>query len=370
MFECANKKNKIVLTDYNYKRDIENRLLMAHFSVFDVTVLHEILSSSLIVTGKTIAEHLDTTEKKLQPTLEKLSKTKLLTYSQGVITVDKELRKYYEVQILKFDDNFEPGVEYLQSILNKVPIHVLPIWYVIPRSSDNIFASIVEKYLFSPKIYERYAAEMIFDNPVCNQIIDDVFTAPDFEVTSNVLRKKYKLSAEQFEEYMLHLEYNLICCLSYKCIGDQWEEVVTPFYEWREYLRFKRDTEPQPILDVAKIKRTHPDDYGFINDMTTRLKKVIEAPQKVKEKDATTEMLLQLHLVTEKNGQLHSNEHSTAWLKKSLQDQAIMIYRLPMTRYRYLYGNEFLVSDRDIREAERSLKRVINKGWFYFDDFM
>ena len=40
------RKNKISLTDYNYQKDIQNRLLLAKFSLSDLKVLEEILYSS------------------------------------------------------------------------------------------------------------------------------------------------------------------------------------------------------------------------------------------------------------------------------------------------------------------------------------
>ncbi len=67
--------------------------------------------------------------------------------------VDKDVRKYFEAKVEKFDEDFQPNLDFLQSILNKVSIHTLPLWYPIPRSTDNIFASIIETYFSTPKIY-------------------------------------------------------------------------------------------------------------------------------------------------------------------------------------------------------------------------
>ena len=388
MVDSSNKKNKIELTSYNYKRDIENRIYMSQFSVFDVDILIEILNSSLKICTRNLAEYLNITEETLRPSLEKLSQTKLFKIEGINLVVDKEMRKYYESQITKFDDDFEPGVDYLQGILSKVPIHVLPVWYAIPRSSDHIFNSIIEKNILSPKIYERYISELNFIDPVMTGIMQDVFSAPDYKIRSRTLRDKYNLTREQFEECMLYLEFNFVCCLSYNRIDGMWKEVVTPFYEWREYLRFQRDTQPKRITDIETIKRKHPHDFGFIQDMSALLKVAAQVPLALKkdgglDADAINswlpgrdegvvknliELLIHLNLAKSTKGTLQPAEKAKEWVKKSLQDQAITIYRQTSSYYRNKLGEA--LDDRDIREAEKGLRRVINKGWIYFEDFM
>ena len=166
MTEFLKRKHKIVLSDYNYQRDIENRLLMAEMTIFEVNVLREIVDGSLKIPIKQLANHLDVSQKELLPVLEKLSKTKLLEYNHETICVDKEMRKYFESEVLKFDDTFEPDMEFLQGLLSKVPIHVLPSWYLISRSSNHIFKSIIDEYLITPKIYQHYLNDLHFDDPI------------------------------------------------------------------------------------------------------------------------------------------------------------------------------------------------------------
>ena len=59
------KKNKISLTDYNYRRDIDNRLLMAEFKAVDLAVLEEILYSPLRVQTRKIAKNIDKAESEI-----------------------------------------------------------------------------------------------------------------------------------------------------------------------------------------------------------------------------------------------------------------------------------------------------------------
>ena len=234
----TSRKNKITLSDYNYRQDIENRLFMADLSILEVDVLRGIMNGSLKTTLASLTDNLNITQKSLKPILEKLATSRLFKVQGDTIVVDKEMRKYYESQIIKFDDDFHPDLEYVQGLLNKVPIHALPLWFAIPRSSDNIFQSIMQKFLITPKTYERYLQDLNFEDPILIAIIKEIFSSPDYKVNSSTLIEKFNLSREQFEEYMLFLEFNLVSCISYSKTKDLWEEVVTPFHEWREYLLF------------------------------------------------------------------------------------------------------------------------------------
>jgi predicted transcriptional regulator len=247
MIPSPTKKNKIKLSDYNYKRDIENRLLMSHFTAFDVEVLEEILHSNLKISMLELAEFLEADTLDLLPTLEKLSKTGLLAIKGDTIEVDKEMRKYYDFQIRKFDNDFKPGMEFLQGLLQKVPINILPLWYALPKTADNIFESIVDKFLHTPRVYQRYLAELNFEDLIAQGIIDDLFKSPNLKLLATDIRKKYNLSLEKFEEYLLHLEFNFVCCLSYNEMDGYWTEVVIPFYEWKTYLNHLIETEIEPV---------------------------------------------------------------------------------------------------------------------------
>ena len=56
------RKNKINLTDYNGHQDIENRILMADFSVFEHDILEEILFNPLKLSLKKLARTMDCEE--------------------------------------------------------------------------------------------------------------------------------------------------------------------------------------------------------------------------------------------------------------------------------------------------------------------
>lgn len=390
----ASRKNKILLSDYNYRRDIENRLLMAEISSFELEVLKEIIDGSLKFTAEQLAETLETSVETVFPILQKFSKTKLYQLnSDKTVVVDKEMRKCFEFLLSQFDEDFEPGMEFLQCLLSKIPIHALPTWYSISRTADNIFYSIVEKYLLTPKIYERYLSELTFDEPVLNHIMKDVFSSPTLIVESRTLMQKYELTREKLEELLLFLEFNFVCCLTYQRKGNNWIEIVTPFAEWRSHLEFIQKSMPKPIEDQASIVRWHKHDFGFLMDLNTILKTISRKPLPVthngklyklpSKEQATVFATLEkteikppyfsrlvnkaiiMSLAELKNGKLLASTSTADWLKKSYQDQALTMYRLPLL---CLPAHAFC--DREVRESEKSLKRVMNSGWIYFDEFL
>jgi DNA-binding Lrp family transcriptional regulator len=362
MSTLTTKKNKITLSDYNYQKDIDNRLFMADLSVLEVDVLTEIINGSLKTMIDHLADDLGLPPKKLRKILEKLEKSHLFEIKGELIIVDKEMRKYYEVQMMKFDDEFVPDMEYLQGLLNKAPISALPNWYAIPRSSDHIFNSIVEKFLHTPKIYERYLEELDFENPVHGVIMKEAFNSKDYKIASTKLINKLKLTRQQFEEHMLFMEFNLVCCISYSKSDDIWEEVVTPFHEWREYCLFLRDTIPQPIKDIKKIDLAYKGEFGFLNELNAFLKSM---DKKASQKIVDTALLL--NLIQKDKQKLSATPLAAEWLNKPLADQAIILYRQLLNQL-LCSDNEF--TDKDFRETEKSLKRISGLGWVYYDDFI
>lgn len=373
MSTFTTRKNKITLTDYNYRQDIENRLFMAELSILEVDVLREIINGSLKTTVNTLADNLNVRGKELKGILEKLSTIRLFKIQGEEIIVDKEMRKYYESQIIKFDDDFHPDLEYLQNLLSKVPIHSLPTWYAIPRSSDNIFHSIVEKFLHTPKVYERYLQDLNFEDATLTLIVKEIFSAPDYKISSKKLIEKLKLTREQFEEYMLFLEFNLVSCISYSKTQDIWEEVVTPFHEWREFQLFIKNTSPSPIKDDHNIVRFYNQEFGFLKELNTFAKSLLKKSLPLKNvlpKLIDTGIILKIAQVDKQK--VKATPHTGEWLDKTLTDQAIFLYRQTANRLLIDTNSDgAFFSEKDYREVEKSLKRLLNgQGWVYFDDFI
>lgn len=398
------RKNKVNLADYNCQQDIENRMLLADSSPFDLEVFEEILFSPLKISVKKLARNMGCGEEALAPLLEKLSRTGLLTIQEDTISIDKEMRKYFEFQIARFDPAFKPDMEFLQGLLRKVPIHFLPIWYSIPRTSNNIFESIVEKYLLTPQIFQRYLSDLHFVDPVVGDIVSDLFSAPDFKLYSSDVIGKYNLARRDFEEILLLLEFNFIGCLFYQKEGDHWLEVITPFYEWHQYLRFLKATEA-PILKSASVQRSRKSDFAFIEDMSALLALSLKKPISIESWDGEnllplkvvsdlashcslpidskqqlqsaaehlTQVLRKLilvQLVQFTDYKIHPLDSARDWLDKSLETKALYLYRHALNRILTCSLPSSMVTERNIREAEKSIRRVLHGGWVLFDDFL
>jgi hypothetical protein len=359
------RKNKVNLADYNCQQDIENRILMSDFSALDVEILEEILFSPLKISFKKLARTVGCEEKELATALNKISSTGLLSILDDAILVDKEKRKYFEFHIGRFDPHFKPDMEFLQGLLRKVPIHLLPVWYAIPRTSNNIFESIVEKYLLTPHIFQRYLTELNLGDPILNAIINDIFSAPDFKVSSSDLISKYNLKRRDFEEMLLILEFNFVCCLCYEKEDDHWLEFITPLYEWREYLRFVQATETPCIEPQEPIHRSHDSDFAFIEEMSALLLKAKKKPLPVEQTAPAVQKLLLVELAELKTAKLHILAAGDKWLDLSLENRALHLYRHPHNRILSLPAGE-----RYVREAEKSIKRVLHGQWVYFEDFL
>ncbi len=364
----THRKNKVNLADYPLQQDVNCRLLMADFSQVDIDLLEEILYSPLKISLKKLSRAIECDDAALLSSLKKFESIGLLSLGDDAVQVDKEKRKIFEFEITRFDPNFKPDMEFLQGLLRKVPIHVLPTWYSIPRTSNNIFESIVEKYLLTPHIFQRYLAELNFTDPLLNRIIQDVHTSPDLKVSSSDLIAKYNLTAKEFEEKILMLEFHFACCLVFEKEEDHWIEFVTPFHEWREYLCFFRATEPVYIDPKDPIENPSTSDFAFIEELESLLLKSRSKPFAIEntiEKNRAVEKLALLKLANLENGRLQILDAGESWLDLSLENRALFLYRHSNNQIL-----NFPAPERLLREAEKAIKRVMHGEWVYFDDFL
>lgn len=401
------RKNKVNLEDYDFRKDIENRRLLSQLSPDVLEVLEEIIYSPTTIPIKKLADQLDKSGKEILETLMKLSKTDLFKIEGDTLHVNKEVRKYFEIQIVKFEENFTPGMEFLQTLLKKVPIHILPNWYPIPRTSNNIFNSLIEKYLHTPQTFQRYLSELSFGDDTLDGIVGDLMTSTNYKVKSNDLRKKYDLSDEKFEEHMLYLEFNFVCCLVFEKKDDEWVEVVTLFQEWKDYLSFLKESQPQEIEKKSKIKQMRPSDFSFVEDMSTLIslanthrffvkldqkerwkpeKKLLELITKecpgfdLKTEEGkdffddyinrVIQKILFLKLATIEKSQLKPVEDISEWLTLPLDKRAINTYKMTLSRYPFSEFPSEICTDRNIHEIEKTVCRIIDSGWVFLDDFL
>lgn len=384
------KKIKISLTDYNYKEDIQNRLILKSLSEDSLQILEEILCSSLQFSFESLSNNLDLSESELYPIIETLAPLNLFNFDGRTITVDKDKRKYFETQITRFEDSFKPNIEFFQNILKSLPIEVLPNWYHVPRSSNNIFQSIIEKYLITPQIYQRYLAEMISGSEMMGEIAKEVLDHPKLEVPVKNILEKFSLNRAEFEEMALLLEFNMLAFISF----SNGVEVLTPFYEWMQYQSFIKETAPLSISEEVIPFRKY--EYAFIQDMADLIALLDRSEIEVfyhKEKDAWTPLatsaaLIEAHIPVNK-------EYSTKLINKLLilglavieetflkptkaakEWTQIPIMQRTHTTFKHPHNflstqkNSPLATQRVIIEIQKSLNTLSSFNWVYFEDFI
>lgn len=403
----THRKNKVNLEDYDYQKDIQNRLLISQLNQNELEILEEIIYSPTQFPISKLARQLDRAPNEIIETLMKLSKTNLFKLEGEQVVVDKEMRKYFESQMIKFEENFTPGMEFLQTLLKKVPIHILPNWYPIPRTSNNIFESLIEKYLRTPQTFQRYLSELSFGDDMLNNIVTDLFNSPNYKIYSEELRKKYNLTQEEFEKHLLYLEFNFICCLVFEKQGNEWLEVVTLFQEWKDYLNFVKQTEPKQIEEKTEIKRMRPDDFSFTQDMSTLLtlahthnffiqldnkerwipeKKIADQIEKICKgfdrktdegdnfyKDYVNRLIRKLtflKLAKIEKGHFIPTQDAFEWLKLPIENRSLNSYKMTLNRYTFSEFPQEICTERNIHEIENSLTRIISSGWVFLDDFL
>lgn len=391
------KKNHIQLSDYPYQRDLENRLFMSHLTLLDVQFLEEIVYGPLNLPKARLLESLSINTSQLSQLLSKFINTNLFSDRGDHLLVDKEMRRYFEIHLAKFDEDFEPDIDFLKGLLKLVPIDVLPTWYAISRSSNDIVASIVEKYLHTPKCYLRYLSDTPLEDPMLQRLAESVFNAPDFCLTTKELQERHGLSERQLMEALLLLEFHFLCCLTYRQTQDgTWEGIVSLFHEWKTYLCFLRDTLPKSLKE-EDVEATQNDAFGFVNDMQTLLKDIKTTPLPLKKTSrrlvaaapidhlklspnqevspAYLSHLLgrlnALHLIKIDTANVCSvSSNASAFLALAPEKQALSLYNLSFTHFEAHDFPDHLFNDRFMRNFEKSLCRIAGKGWIEIDAFI
>jgi predicted transcriptional regulator len=306
-------RSQIALEDYECNRDVQARLMMADWKRPDVELVDAILQSPQVVLLEQLAEQLERDVTQLEPSLEKVAPTGLFQRRGATLVVDKDLRRYYETQLRRFEERFEPTLDYLQGLLRHIPLQTLLSWYSIPRSADQVFDALMERFLATPKVFRTHVLEQGYDNPTLVRVAQMAYEAPDWRVSKAEVCTQLGLSHEQFQELALFLEFSFLACLSYVPKDDGWEEVITPFYEWREYLQFLRTATPGPLPE----ERLSPEPMAKLS-----------------------------------------------------AEKATQRYRAPEAREQYPWRSRQVATDRNRRLVENALEGLADGRWVLFEQFL
>ncbi|MEC7839558.1 MAG: hypothetical protein VX777_05930 [Chlamydiota bacterium] len=378
MYTGQSRKNKIHLTDYDFESDISRRLFLNQLNLFEIEVFREVIFNSLKFPLSELAQSLETSNDKIRKALEKIEPTNLFQIENDNILVNKELRKYFETQIERFDSDFTPDIDFFHSLLHHVPIHILPTWFSIPKSSNDIFCSIVDKYLYSPKLFSKYLLELNFDDDRIPKIIDLIYQSPNLSMDVSELLEHFPMSRDELEVIILTLEFHCVCCLNYISEGDNWKQVVEPFSEWRQYQQTIRSSLCSPIENQDAVEIFREGDFPFAQDLNSILIEISESPLSLEKicarfgeqyANQLVNKIVSLKIGYIKNNQLHETENTVFWKDKPVQEKAMSLYFSTIHFYRKKL-NENNYTDRDIREVEKSLKPIMGKGWILLNDFI
>lgn len=360
------RKNRVTLNDYPYEKDIKNRLFLSQLSDLEVVILQEILNHSLKIPLEQFAKELECSVNELLPAIDKLSMSGLFKRTAMNIEVDKEMRKFFEFQVQKFDPEFKPDLEHISNALNLLPIQILPNWYAIPRSSDHIFSSIVEKYFQTPKLYRQYLQELSFEDPILQGILTDLLQFFPQPVTAGFLKDKYAIDPETFEEYLLLLEYHFVCCLVYQELDGEWQELIKPLVEWADYLTFENEKRFQKI--VGLVKPDQPREYHFLRDCMRLLKSLEDGPQSESPSEPLINKLLQVKLI-QKDEKITLTAKGKRWLAKSEAQFLRDLSKDPLNVLSQHSQFEHLWNMRNLKLIERSLNHLQVGEWVDFDHY-
>ena len=382
------RKNKINLKDYDFEKDLENRNFLSSLTPLEIKVLEELLFSSSTTSFTRFSKDVDLSIKDLKEILLKFTQCSLVQIDGEIIHIDKRVRKYFEFEFLRFDESFKPDIVFINQLLQKIPIHLLPVWYSITKTSNNIFMSIVEKYLSTPQIFKRHINEVENESSNLGHILNLLYSSKELEISTSSLQTNLNLSRNELLENLIYLEFNLLAFICYKKTKDVFIEVLVPLHEYKEFLTYLESAKIKSIEETKNLIKKRYEDYGFIQDLSRALllfKKKLPI-EKIKEtlkieislSDTTIHVsdsyinnildkLYQIKFLEENN----LTNSALEWLSFEDQNKALHLFYHPLNSLLYVDDSiSHLINEKAVKEAEKSILRVLDSGWVYFDDFI
>lgn len=372
--------------DYDYLRDVKNHIFLSSVSTFDVFVLDMLLYSPLHLPLDDFKKNLyeqgnfleEQTSDSLIRSLHKLNKIQLLNITpDNTIQVNKEQRKYFEINIQRFNEKNVPGISLFKELLRLIPTHLLMQWYDISNFSDNMFSSIVDRYLSQTHLYTTYLERVKNEEVLYRKILDQVFAPPDFCVTLPALQEMFQISEESLHTALLHLEYNFACVLSYRPSShDKYVAVVTPFAEWQQYLL---ESTFQPMEEHSTVSGNHTSTYiqnfsDFINEVSQGC--TLDKEKQRPDSDDLTPLPSYMS-IAQSLGLIKVEEHTnrltragSLWLKKDYMERQRFFFHhmhclcLRDSEWHSIYGSSVL------EVINKILTTLPNSIWFSFSELI
>jgi len=396
MHEAVVKKQKIELEDYNFERDRFLRLYLSKISIETKEVLEEIIQSSLQFSLKEFSSGFNKTTEHLLPLFQEFETIKLLVVSGDLVQVNKEMRKYFEHSLELFEEGFSPDMIFLYQNLKKVPIHCLPLWYLLSKTSNNLFLSLIEKYLMTPHIYERYLQEMS-EEAIVLQAKEIIYRSKELSLSVTSLQKELHLNDKEMEKVLILLEFLLVGGVHFVQQENTYKRYFSMFQEYRTYRleQKRRQLHRLPLKEVTPLRRLP---FAFLQDLQI-LCSLSEEEKIVLQKNLlptsiiddlvhrcklqsmqTTETLsycnhllskgLQLSLLSVHKQQLVVLEEYFAWKALPIEEQSLYLLRHENNKPLSYKGDPSLICAKNIKSAQKAIVHAIGHGWVKLENLL
>ena len=342
MYTTPKKKIKINLSDYNSQKEVQFRLFLSSLNEHEMKILREIQLHSLKFPISELLHGSISSQ-----TLEKFQAIGLLDVIGREVRVCKELRKYFEIDTMKFEEDFELNIDYVQTLIHRLPQHILPVWYPVPQSSNDIFAALFEKVFKTPKAYNEHLSDLSFEDIILEEMIHSIHSHPDMEVRAETLKRAFSLTDESFHQYMLLLEFHFTAFLSYRFEEGKIVEIVSTLKEWKEWNGYLNSQKPKAVPCPDKVEPLYDAHFGALKEINA-LNPRFET------------LLVELKLAKSVQGALSPTACFEKWKSMTYEEQAVVIYR-------HISNHG---SDNVMRQVEKSLKRILYTGWILVEDFL
>ena len=380
----------INLSEYQHELEIEARILIEQLSSFEIQLVNALFYSSLRTSVEELQGELNADAAQVEAALDALSPLELFHLNNGSISINKETRKRLEPLIERLESDFSPTIQYLVDKLSYVPINLLPKWYALPHTSDQITQSIIDKYLSTPSKYTQQLTQLKNNNAHAQQMCDILYRSPQLRVPLRDVAEALSLSLRECHALILELEFHFACCLTYEMVNETLKPIVVPPTEWTCYLATQEET-ISPLIREDHVKRMHRHDFGFVNDMGKLLRSLlIEVITLDKERFPDNHAILDrfttsiptelatihfqqlvaaldvLNLANVKKSALTLTPEGNSWLSLTQEEQAMLLYFCHLKCYHH---NSGIFSDRDVRKVEKALSALSPNSWIPFETF-
>jgi hypothetical protein len=235
--DTAVKRRHVDMKSYPLTEDITLRSELSNLDNSTLKVLEALFYASLVIKVDEFKDELEMSKAQLLLILNTLQKLNLLTCDGTQILVDKQRRRYLEIETQRFHEDFRGDVNYFFCLLDKLSPDILISWYPVARSSNNIKKEICEGHFSTPKLYYRHLLEFCKEEPQIAPVIQELLTQTEIFISKERVCALLGCEASTFYALSLKLEFHLVGYLTNKYDKEgKFVEGITLWAQWRDYI--------------------------------------------------------------------------------------------------------------------------------------